>query len=363
MAHQHAVQPLGYHRSLNGLRCLAVVSVLVHHATIIPGGYLGVDIFFVLSGFLITTLLLEEWQARHAINLPYFYLRRSARLLPALLLLMFTYLVLLWLAQGRFPYTVANAAPELLYAASYMMNWGAAFHQLQAPFLPHTWSLAVEEQFYLVWPLVLIGLLRFVPRRLLGVMLLVGASAVWYYSVLLLLHGFPPGRLYFGSDTRANELLLGAAAAAFRWNGRHLRFVSVWLPSLLVGSIAAMVATTGPYDGPPSLIICPAVAVLTAWLILVLVGPPVSRMQMMLGARPLVWLGQRAYGIYLWHNPLMRALQLAAVPPPLVFVLGGALSIVIAACSFKYLEQPFVRMARRRLATRAAQPTGVVTTQ
>jgi peptidoglycan/LPS O-acetylase OafA/YrhL len=141
------------------MRAFAVAVVFAFHAHLLPGGYLGVDVFFVLSGFLITTLLLDEWQATYSLNIPYFYLRRAARLMPALCVLLLVY-VMLPLIRLRFPNAVPVASREVLYAFSYAMNWGLAFEQLGAPFLSHTWTLAIEEQFYLIWPVVLVMLLQ-----------------------------------------------------------------------------------------------------------------------------------------------------------------------------------------------------------
>ena len=346
---------LGYHPALDGMRTFAVVVVCAFHAHLLPGGYLGVDVFFVLSGFLITTLLLDEWQATHSLNIPYFYLRRAARLIPALSVLLLVYVMLLPLIRLRFPDAGPVASREMLYAFSYVMNWGLAFEQLVAPFLSHTWTLAIEEQFYLIWPIVLITLLRVVPRRFLGMSMLIGAAAVWCYRALLISDGVWLARVYLGSDAHADMLLIGAAAAAFRWNGYQLRLVAPGTPWLLLGSIAAIIAGTYiAYDALVLLVIFPTLAAGTTCLILHLVAPTPSPVRTLFARRPLVWIGQRSYGIYLWHHPLMVAMHMFAVPKPLIFLLGGALSIAIAAYSFTYIEQPLVRLARRRFAVRAA---------
>lgn len=192
--------------------------------------------------------------------------------------------------------------------------------------------------------------------------MLIGAAAVWCYRALLISDGVWLARVYLGSDTRADMLLLGAAAAAFRWNGGQLRLIAPWTPWLLVGSIAAIIAGTYvAYDALVLLVVFPILAVSTACLILHLVAPTPSPVRTLFARRPLVWIGQRSYGIYLWHHPLMVALHMFAVPKPLIFLLGGALSITFAACSFTYIEQPLVRLARRRFAVRAAhgQPATV----
>src|SRR5579885_2477102 len=142
---------LGYRPWLDGLRGLAILAVFVYHLQLITGGFLGVDVFFVLSGFLITSLLLEEWQRRGTISFPRFYMRRALRLLPAFfafLLACFVYIVIFR------PDEVAAFRKEALVAACYVSNW-PTLHQVPMPTLGHAWSLSLEEQFYFLWPLLL----------------------------------------------------------------------------------------------------------------------------------------------------------------------------------------------------------------
>src|SRR6266700_848849 len=148
---------LGYRRWLDGLRGLAILMVLAFHLGFVPGGFLGVDVFFVLSGFLITTLLAEEWQARGSISLKHFYLRRALRLLPALAVLL-TVCALAKLLTRPWSETVAFGK-EIVGVAGYLANW-PSLHGVPMRTLGYTWSLSVEEQFYLLWPILFLGMLR-----------------------------------------------------------------------------------------------------------------------------------------------------------------------------------------------------------
>jgi peptidoglycan/LPS O-acetylase OafA/YrhL len=214
---------LPYLPGLDGMRALAVIAVLLYHAGLpwIPGGFLGVEVFFVLSGYLITSLLLAEWRAKGSVELKLFWLRRARRLLPALYLLV---VVTLSYAVLFLPEEVAGLRSDALAAFGYATNWYLIFgHESyfeavgRPSLLNHLWSLAVEEQFYLVWPVLFwvgisFGAARWRHRRV-----FVGALGGAALSVLLLailyVPGADPSRLYYGTDTRAAGLLIGAALA------------------------------------------------------------------------------------------------------------------------------------------------------
>jgi peptidoglycan/LPS O-acetylase OafA/YrhL len=223
---------LPYLPGLDGLRALAVIAVLLYHAELpwIPGGFLGVEVFFVISGYLITTLLLAEWRQRGRIDLKAFWLRRARRLLPALYLLL---VVTLAYAVVFLPGEVAGLRGDAVAALGYVTNWylvlghESYFEAIGRPsLLKHLWSLAVEEQFYLLWPPVLalglgVGATRWRERRvLLGALALAAASAL--LMALLYRPEVDLSRVYFGSDTRAAGLLIGAALA-FAWTPWHSR--------------------------------------------------------------------------------------------------------------------------------------------
>src|SRR5215207_1251970 len=214
---------LSYSPGLDGLRAVAVMAVLLYHANLtwIPGGFLGVEVFFVISGYLISALLLAEWRQKGTINLKEFWLRRARRLLPALYVLL---VVTLTYAVVFLPGEVAGLRAEVIAAVGYVTNWYLIFGQ-QSYFesvgrpsvLQHLWSLAVEEQFYLIWPVVLtvglgMGATRLRKRRVLMIAI-AGAVASSVAMALLYTPGVDPSRIYYGTDTRATGLLCGVALA------------------------------------------------------------------------------------------------------------------------------------------------------
>ena len=219
--------------ALNGLRGVAVLGVVAYHLQLgwASGGYLGVDLFFVLSGFLITSLLLEEWVASGRINLAAFWGRRAKRLLPALFLVVAA-LALYLILNAIFGGPGANGLVDLsglrgdaIWTLLYANNWHliyahqSYFAEFSTPSpLQHTWSLAIEEQFYLVWPLVLLLLLRFVRRgwRTAGVVLTVSLGLLSSILMAVLFQpGVDPSRIYYGTDTRLFDLMAGATLAFF----------------------------------------------------------------------------------------------------------------------------------------------------
>jgi len=209
---------LAYLPGLDGLRAIAVAAVLFYHAdlTWFQGGYLGVDLFFVLSGFLISSLLLAEWHKQGRIDLTAFWFRRARRLLPALLLMLS---VSLAFAVVFLPDEVANLRNDAIAAATYITNWYLIFGQKsyfetvgRPSLFQHLWSLAVEEQFYLLWPLIVIFIMKFWRRWALPLILL-GAAASAAFMWLAYDPNVDPSRLYYGTDARAASLLIGAALA------------------------------------------------------------------------------------------------------------------------------------------------------
>ncbi len=219
-AHSNAGARLSYLPGLDGLRALAVGAVLLYHAGMpwMPGGFLGVELFFVLSGYLITSLLLGEWVAEGRIDLGAFWLRRARRLLPALFLLLAVTLVF---AIFFMPDEVAGLRGDTLAASTYVTNWYLAFNQQsyfelvgRPSLLQHLWSLAVEEQFYLLWPLLFIGGMRLLrTRQSMRIATLAGAVASTLLMLALYNPDADPSRIYYGTDTRAAGLLIGCTLA------------------------------------------------------------------------------------------------------------------------------------------------------
>ena len=365
-------------RALDGVRGAAIVAVLLFHSGYLAGGYLGVDLFFVLSGFLITSLLLAEWRRRHAIRLLAFWARRARRLLPALFLMLGG--VALYSAVVALPSQVAQIRGDALATLGYVANWrdivtgGNYFAIFGAPSpLNHTWSLAIEEQFYLIWPLVILGLGTLAKRRRLAprvfVTALVGALGLGAFTILYARSGGGGARVYFGTDTRAPAVLLGAAlaAAVASWGvvrsrrGRLgveiLGFVGVaWLAWawLYLGG-------QDPFLERGGLLLCGAAGVA---VIAAAAHPTRGPIAAALSFRPLVWLGLISYGLYLWHWPVYVWLnpdRVGLTGWPLT-VVRFAVSIAISVASYVLVEQPIRRGALRGWRIRALTPAAVAAT-
>lgn len=338
---------LGYRPSLDGLRAIAVLMVMAHHANIpfCAGGSIGVDIFFVLSGFLITSLLLEEWRKTQDISLKKFYLRRVLRLIPALaVFLIFIQLYGLAVFRGSRLWETEKAIASVIF---YVGNWVQAFHVVTMEGLAHAWSLSIEEQFYLIWPLALLLLLRSGQNER-WILRLLGLAIV----LIALRRGFlwtgeaSGDRIYFGSDTRSDELLAGCALAAWlhlaRFPQERVRSVVRYLLApavlLIVAVIVHPLAKKTMYTlGWPALEA--AVGVLIVGLTLGAAGP----LQKLLELRPAVWIGKLSYGLYLWHFPIIAKVgqwqSLGLLRP----VVGFALTFAAASASYYLVELRFLR--------------------
>ena len=407
--------------ALDGVRALAIVLVLLFHGGFgwAQGGFFGVDVFFVLSGFLITGLLVNEFSRRDTIGLVRFWGHRVRRLLPALLAVLLV--VCAYGVVVATPDTLDQLRSDAFATLFYGNNWhlvagdSGYFAALNTPRpLLHTWSLSIEEQFYVIWPLVVLGLLRLRRSRtlLLGVtVVLAVASATemaWLYH-----GGSGASRVYYGTDTRAQALLIGAALAVILArppgrtsppspavsppgspgtggagrhqdigpdpdaggeprieligtkvkNGAFLRFIAVMGALSLAGIIWLAVATSSAtpwlYDGGFTLLAV-AAAVLIASVTLV----PTTPWARLLSLRPIRYLGSISYGLYLWHWPIFVFLDSARtglVGWPL-FLLRVGLSVGVAALSLHFLELPIRRGALRGVRGWVVAPLSVAAT-
>ena len=355
---------------LDGLRAVAVLGVILYHLKFgwAEGGLLGVGVFFTLSGYLITDILLTQVN-RGGIKLKSFWLARARRLLPALFLMLVV--VTAWVTVIG-PHQPSEFRTAELSAVGYVNNWWLIFHNVSyfARFAPpsplnHLWSLSVEEQFYIVWPFLLMLGLRFIPEvrnttgvrpRLAGVTL-IAALCSGIAMAILYRPSLDPSRVYYGTDTRALEILVGAALAMV-WPSHRLRAnVTPQARTMIDGMGAAGLIVIGLmfwlstefspflYRGGFALLSLASVLAVAAF------AHPASRLGPIVGCRPMRWIGQRSYGIYLWTLPIIvltspqgvHGPSLARAIPQVVAIL------VVAELSWRYVENPIRHGALGRL--------------
>jgi peptidoglycan/LPS O-acetylase OafA/YrhL len=348
---------LGYRPALDGLRGISILAVLGFHAEIagLRGGFLGVDIFFVLSGFLITALLCEEWMRDGSVSLKGFYIRRARRLLPALLVMLALYAAAMAVLHRHddILYPLRSAALVLLYVA----NWAMMFDVTSIQYhLGHTWSLSIEEQFYLIWPFLLLWMFRRrVSRR--GVLRVVGLGIVASVVVHLVLwaDGAPFRRAYYGLDTRAFSLLVGCAIglmAAWGMLPRAGRAVGPLRAAayLSLATLALLVATSTFGVVYPADWIYLAASVAAGAIVVALMALPGDPLARALAWSPLVWIGRLSYSLYLWHFPVF-ALSYKSFPREryglLAVALPTAVTFAVAAASYYLIERRFHRRVVR----------------
>jgi peptidoglycan/LPS O-acetylase OafA/YrhL len=347
-------------KAFDGLRAIAVLGVLLYHAgqTWLPGGLLGVDVFFVLSGFLITGLMIREFLSTGRIRLRRFWARRARRLLPALLLLLLGVAgYARWFAD---PSQLGRLRLDALATLGYVANWRFAFsgqgyfQHFQAPSpLLHMWSLGVEEQFYLLWPLLVVLVLRRrASLRLLLIISVAGAIGSAVLASVLTGHHVDPSRVYYGTDTRAQALLVGAALAT--WTALRPAPVSErgrrLVRSVGLAGAGVLVATFMLVGGESSLLYRGGflvVALAVAGLLSSIAWLPQSPQARLLGVAPLAYLGRISYGVYVWHWPLFLVLTSKRTGLDGVALLGVrfAVTLATAALSFHLVENPIRRGA------------------
>jgi peptidoglycan/LPS O-acetylase OafA/YrhL len=342
------VYPLGYHPSLDGLRGVMTLGVLTAHIQLVwyPGAILFMDTFFIMSAYLITALLMKDWQRDGRLNLRRFFVRRIRRLFPAFYAMLIVFTLVAWLILPDW----TSHLPQVLVAGLYVSNWTRAFNVEMPAWLGHTWSLSIEEQFYLLWPLILIGLLKgfgLNRRTVLVVLLLAAAFAAW--RAYLTTIGAPHWRLYNGTDTRADALLIGCALGiAFQLREIRENPAIQRLCAALAGPIVIAFFALGfwvqwewrwPYLWGNVMFSLASVTLIAA-----LIGPHRTWVHALFEIAPAVFLGRICYGLYLWHFPIYNVLRLhyGFGNDGLIFI-GVPLTFAFAIASYYLIERPLLR--------------------
>jgi peptidoglycan/LPS O-acetylase OafA/YrhL len=334
---------MGYIRSFDGLRGIAVIIVVFFHAGRLGGGFLGVDLFFALSGFLITSILVAEYESCGGISLGAFYARRVLRLMPALFAMLSFYVVITLILIPHATQHLTAAA----FAAGYVMNWVIAFHLGPVGFIAHTWSLGMEEQFYLLWPVLLLLALSWAGRpAAVGVgIVLFAASAIW--RSYLAAHGASWERTYCGFDTGTDALFGGCVFALVDLSPAMLSFMrsSWYIPTALISGFCAVAAYGAHWMQFWGLTVF---AVSAAWLVRILSASGGNFLETVLEWTPLRFLGRISYGVYLWHLLILWLLVFAHLRERLIILAILPLSVMVAFVSHIVIEQPFLRLKVRQ---------------
>ena len=354
-----------YVPALDGLRALAVMLVFLHHThgQLFPGGWVGVDIFFVLSGYLITSILVGEHETTGVISLSRFYMRRACRLLPALFVVVCVAIAIaFW-----FHYNTRNTTIDAVAALLYLADYGYVLMPAHWSFLGHTWSLSVEEQFYFIWPLLLIVLLKWSKRRIAfyATLVLIFVVAVWRGFVFVTSSDLGATsaetrayvRIYCAFDTRADVLLIGCALALWQPQVAASRFLNRLWPAvvLLLAVVVLKVSPSGRLLRYIDLVGYPLFGASVAYLIVILTSDENSFLTYFLSLPPIVAFGRISYGFYLWHYLIVNGPvkdRLITHRTPLTFTLSTfALSLAAAVASYWLIERPFLRLKLARFST------------
>jgi peptidoglycan/LPS O-acetylase OafA/YrhL len=330
-----------YEPALDGLRAIAVTSVIIYHAhtSLLPGGWAGVDIFFVLSGFLISALLLQEVTISDTINLRKFYTRRALRLMPALAFLVAVLLPVAWFSR----HYRAQDFDAIIMSLTYLMNWNRAFGWFPGDggFLGHTWSLAIEEQFYFIWPCTLLCLVRWrrtAPFVIFGLIVI-----VFSWRTFLVYSGAGPERTYMGFDVHSDSLFMGCAIA-FASLGSKIKLLATRLAIIPI-VVLALILLTFHFKSPLTQSVGLSLAGLSsAWIMIAAIQD--GFLKKFLSIPPLVYTGRISYGWYLWHYPVL-AVAMHLLPKLYGIPLLVIISYLTAVMSYHFVERPFLKLKEK----------------
>ncbi|TOZ53232.1 acyltransferase family protein [Staphylococcus pseudintermedius] len=345
-----------YMPGLDGVRAVAVIAIIIYHLNPqwLSGGFLGVDTFFVISGYLITSLLLTEYHNTGKIKLMSFWLRRVKRLIPAVLFLVMGVIVLSLIFM---PTEIQKVRADSIAAIFYVSNWWYImqnvdyFEQFAVQPLKHLWSLAIEEQFYLVFPIVLLSLFSFIRRlksiRIIFLILLVISMIA---MMVLYVPNENVARVYFGTDTRIQTLLMGVLLALvwppFQLKAKVNRQMRTMIDTAGVVGLAILFICFKFVSETNSILYYGGFFLISTVTLLVIASSvhPSGYFAKFLGNKVFTFIGSRSYSLYLWHYPIIVLIHHQFVQgqiPPLVYVVEILLMVLMAEFSYKFIEQPF----------------------
>jgi peptidoglycan/LPS O-acetylase OafA/YrhL len=361
-AYRKQYYPLGYTPALDGLRGLMSVGVMVSHvyAAVVPIAVLIMDVFFVTSAYFITSLLVRDIQRHRGIRYGEFYRRRFARILPPFLVMVLAYL----LFRSIFFPPFRDALIDALIAITYISDWWMAFNIPGIIYMGHTWSLAVEGQFYLLWPIIFALLVRICGLRW-RLIYVIGAIALafWGWNIWLNATDAPWYRLYCALDTRADALLVGCALGVVLTLAPAGAYPKVerFLPKLawpfIIGFLAVMFffAPGKDFYFYVGFMVCDVLP--GAVLVTLLVRTSGTALHRILERPEIVFLGKIFYGIYLWHYPILGLMRDLGAPNLVLVFVGFPLTVLVATLSYAYIERHFMRVRSAPAQPVAAVPT------